>query len=187
MRAVIPFHHHSSAHLCPRNEAEAPEPASSGRLSACSPSHSQRSEWSQAEAGTPPCTSAKFGSQSPGGNPPRYPQRRPHQRPHSRLLSDLHPLKQEGHNGSRLPPVKVNKASREASHLFLHHTFSFKMVAFPKKKDWRISAERRLWFQSPTYTRARAHIRLYSCHFISVLSLTDDSKLQLNVKRKCKI
>lgn len=82
---------------------------------------------------------------------------------------------------------KLNKASREASHLFLHHTFSFKMVAFPKKKDWRISAERRLWFQSPTYTRARAHIRLYSCHFISILSLTDDSKLQLNVKHKCKI
>lgn len=86
--------HHRSTHLGPRSEEWEPEPASSAQLLACSPSHSQRSECSQAREGTPPCRWATPWNQNPCGKPLRSPWQSRHQGPHSRLLMDCPHLRQ---------------------------------------------------------------------------------------------
>lgn len=129
------FPHCSSAHLCPESGGGGPEPASSARLSACSPSRSPRSARSRAMGETPLCRWARSGTQSLCGNPPRYPWHLPHQRPLGRLLSDLHPLKRVHQKGLTWPNGTSSCAVKKGFRGDLKHIFLYLLHA-PSALKW---------------------------------------------------
>lgn len=80
----------------PESEDRAPGPASSGPLSACSPSRSLTSEWSRATVESPSCTWATLWSQNPSGKPPHSPWWNPRRRRRRGRRVDRRHLRAEG-------------------------------------------------------------------------------------------